>query len=986
MIRLKLNTITFLGLLTLEIAGSANVLGQKQSPKPIVAKDTSRTVKDMIKAAQEAKSSNPSVNLGYLNLNQQGAIGSFTNLSANQIKELSPVSVDALMQGQVAGAHVVNTSGASGSGAIVNIRGISSFNAGTTPLYIVDGVPVKAIRFSSPLSLNADNDPLADINPADIASIIVLKDAYSTAPYGMRGANGVVIINTYGGTTGKTLLDFSATVGFLSAPKELDVLNADQYRTYAISEETSRGRTPAQIATGLGRYLLISTPANQLWRYSNNTDWQKEVLSSGLSNDYHLLLRGGDAVAKYSVNVGYTNQLGVVRTSSYDRFSTRFNLDYKIGRKLSMLNSISFVRSNKTLKDEGNTPNTNPLFLATLKSPALTLLERDISSGEASRNPDSADYAGRNNPYSVINRMRNQSSSNRINGRVTAQYTFSSELNLRIGLAADYDGLNETRFIPSAGFAPVGYIARSSSQNNSTELMVLNENVLSYEKSSKSDNHHISAYIGNSFQSTSIDSKYIKSVNSVADQFTINTTDPTFIDSVGSTSPTWRLLSFFAGTQYNYKGKYTIGANIRADGSSRFTQGHQWGYFPSVAGSWNITKESFMQPGNILSNFSLKASYGITGNQEVGYYSAYNSLVSAPYDDYSGVKIGILGNKNFKWEQTTQFDGGADIAFFKSNLGLSIDYYDRKTDNLLNVINIPGTSGFNTYVVSEGSIRNRGLELTLTGKIKIGAFSWLSSLNGTFNKNTILSMPDKSDYLVSYGSVSTSLQPGNSIGGFYGYSAIGVYAKTSDVNVKNGATNGVPFKGGDVIFEDLDHNGIIDANDRKIIGNTNPKVYGGFSNTFSYKMFDLGVLMDYAFGNQVYNAQRAALESMSNYDNQSTSILSRWNNEGDISSMPRLQYGDPAGNNRFSSRWIEDGSYVRFKAVTLGYNMPLNSRLKNIFKNARISVTGQNLYTFSKYKGYGPEVGSAVNPMMYGADYASLPQLRSVFLSIKLGL
>ncbi|MBW4888512.1 SusC/RagA family TonB-linked outer membrane protein [Mucilaginibacter sp. HMF5004] len=982
MIKIQLQTIRFLGLVALGLVLFCPAFAQNKTAPKLSKIDS---LKALISQRDNQEVQNPDV--GYLGVKQQPSIGTVTTIADSRYKELTSQSIGALLQGQAPGVHVVNTSGAPGAGALVNIRGVSTINSGTTPLYVIDGIPVRAIRNPSPLALNADNDPLADINPHDIASISILKDAYSTAPYGVRGGNGVVIINTYGGTSGKTLLDITLNSGLSWAPKTLPVFNADQYRSYIVDEETSRGQTAAQIKTGMGRYLLLSTPANQLWRYNNNTDWQQQVLQNGNLNDLHMVLRGGDAVAKYSLIAGYTNQKGVIATTNFDRFSVRFNLDYKVGRKLTFINSLAFIRTDKTLKDEGNVKASNPLLLATLKSPTLTSLQQD-NFGNVLRDPDSSDYAGRNNPYAVINKMRNENNTNRIFGRITGQYTFSPNLNLRIGIAADFDRLNEIRFVPSAGFAPITYVNRYSAQANSTELMVLNENTLNYENKSKSGDHVVSAYLGNSFQSTSLDSKYIKAINSTADQFLINTNDPNFIDSISSSQPTWKLVSFFTGVQYSYKSKYTIGANIRADGSSRFAQGHQWGYFPSVAGSWRVSKENFFNLNPVLSDLSLRASYGITGNDDVGYYNGYNSFVAAEYQGYSAVKLGFLGNANFTWEETKQFDGGIDIGLFKSTVELTANYYSRVTNNLLNSINLPGISGFKSYSVSEGSIRNRGLELGLAIKAKKGDFAWNSGFNITFNNNTIVSLPDRINPVVNYpGGFSSVLQVGSPIGAFYGYNTLGVYSKTADVNVKNGATNAAPFKGGDIIFEDVDKNGIIDTNDRKIIGNTNPKFFGGFHNTFSYKMFDLTVFMDFAYGNQVYNAQRAALESMSNYDNQSTTILNRWRQDGDIATMPRLQYGDPEGNNRFSSRWIEDGSYVRFKSVTFGYNMPLKSKkLGSVFKSVRIQVTGQNLYTFTKYKGYGPEVGSAVNQIMYGADYASLPQYKTVYLGVKLGL
>ena len=929
-----------------------------------------------------------SVNLGYTTPKRPQVTGAVSVVNENRIKDLAPVSIDALLQGQAAGVRVVNVSGAPGAGALVNIRGAATLNAGSLPLYIIDGIPVKAYRFRSPLARNADNNPLADLNPDDIASITVLKDAAATALYGMRGANGVVLVTTYGGTSGKTYLDFSGYTGVMRAPEPLSVLDADQYREYIIEKEQARGLSQTAINNGIGRYLLLSTPASQVERYNNNTNWQNEALQAGRFNNYHLTLRGGDAIAKYSLNVGYTNQTGAIKNTSFERFSTRFNLDYKVGRKLSFLNTLSYTRTNRELKDEGNAFNTNPLYVSALKSPTLTAFQQSPE-GEDLRDVDSADYAGRNNPYAIIHGLNNKSNTNRILGRITGQYTFSPQLNLRIAIAGDYFRLDETRFRPSAGFAPEGYVLRSASAGKSYELMLLNENTLNYTKTSKSGNHTIEAVVGSAFQSTEQDTKVGVYVNATSDQFSgissANETDPN-LDSIGSASPSWKLLSFFGSARYAFKSKYIFDANIRADGSSRFARGHRWGYFPSVSAAWRISQEAFLQDSKVISELKLRTSYGITGNQEVGYYNSFNAIVPAPYNNYSAVRLGILGNRDFQWEETKQLNAGLDVSFLAGRLGLAFDYYRRETNHLFNTIRIPGISGFDRYAVSEGAIRNKGVELTISGNILTGTFGWQTNWTAAYNKNTIVSTPDKADAVVSYGDYASINQPGTAVGAFYGYNAIGVYAASTDVHVKNGAGDTNPFRGGDIIFEDVDGNGIIDEGDRKVIGNTNPDWYGGILNVFSYKGFDLSVFIDYAIGNDVYNAQRASLESMSTYDNQSTSINNHWSKEGDITGMPRLLHGDAVGNTRFSSRWIEDGSYARFKAITIGYNFPLKGIFKNVFKSARVLVTAQNLYTITSYKGFSPEAGSITNPIAYGADYGNVPPLKAFIAGVKLGL
>ncbi|MGC4102397.1 SusC/RagA family TonB-linked outer membrane protein [Ferruginibacter sp.] len=934
---------------------------------------------------QAAKSEVELINIGYTSINKKFVTSSISTLvNDNTIKGMVPLSANTMLQAQLPGVRSVSTSAIS---ALTYIRGASSLNAGSIPLYIIDGIPVKVNRFANPLAKNVDNDPLSDLHPEDIASITVLKDGQATAIYGMRGANGVVLITTNGGTAGKTYLDISSYTGLMTEPELVSVLDTAQYRSFILAKERASGVSESDILKGVGRYLLLSTPANQVERYNNNTNWQDLVLKNGFVSNSHLTLRGGDAVAKYSLNVGYSKLNGVITNTDFNRFNVRFNLDYKVTKKLSFLNSLSFSNTHKKLSDAGGAPNTNQLFLTTLKAPTLTPFQQDLT-GANLVYYDSADYNNHNNPNAISGRMINKNNSTRISGKTLGQYTLSPNLVLRMGVLFDYNRLDESRFIPSAGFVKTGYIIRSSSNQKSTELMFLNENTLTYSKKSKSGKGDLNAVIGSALQSTTLDSKYGRVVNSATDQqITVNTSDPLLLDSIGSISPAWKLASFFGTVSYAYNEKYIFGGNLRADGSSRFREKARWGYFPSASFAWRLSKEDFLKDAKFIKELKWRVSYGIAGNDNVGVINAFNSLVATPYI-FSAVSIGILGNPNFQWESTKQFNTGIDLEAANGRLGLSVDFYNKKTDHLFNVINLPTTSGFSNYAVSEGAVRNRGIETALSWQILNNpkGLSWSTRFNFTYNKNTVLSMPSRMDTTFAYGDYSAVAQPGTSIGSFWGYNALGVYARTSDVNVKNGPDNLIPFKGGDVIFEDLNKDGIIDYHDQKVLGNVNPDVYGGFLNTLSYKHFDLSVFIDYAFGGKIYNARRATLQAMSNYSNQSTDVLRYWKNEGDQTDIPRLQNGDPVGNARFSSRWIEDGSYVRFKAVTLSYNFPLNKSLKGVFNSARLLITGQNLVTFSKYKGYSPEVGNFANPVMYGVDYGNVPPLRAVVVGVQLGL
>ncbi len=991
MFKLKTYSVAGLTLLVLGI-GTNSTTAQQKKGEPSAA---SKAFLDSLnKAKQTAGDVVETINIGYTTINKHYVTGSNATFTTdNHSKDLVAMSPNNLLQAQLPGVKSVNTSATT---AFLTIRGNASFNAGATPLYIVDGIPVKAQRFANSLATNVDNDPLADLHPEDIESITVLKDAQATAIYGTRASNGVVLITTNGGTAGKTYLDITAYTGFLSQPEQVSVLDSSQYRSYIIAKERASGVSDAGIASGVGRYLLLSTPVSQRERYNNNTNWQNEVLKNGMLSNFHLTLRGGDAVAKYSLNVGYAKLNSVIENTDFSRFNLRFNLDYKIGTKLTFLNNLSYTKVDRKLSDQGAAFNTNQLFLATLKAPVLTPYQQDAN-GANTIYLDSSDYNRNNNPLAVANRMINQNGTNRISARTVGQYIFSPNLILRMGISLDYFRLQENRFLPSTGFATTGYVVRSASAQNSAELMFLNENTLTYTKKTKSGNH-LTALVGLAAQSTTLDSKYGRAVGALGpngsvlgistdQQTTVNTSDPKSLDSIGSISPAWNLLSGFASINYAIQDKYIFAGTFRADGSSRFAKGQQWGYFPAASFAWRLSKEAFLKNSKTISELKLRTSYGITGNDNVGVSNSFNSFVSTPYI-YSAISIGILGNSSFQWESTKQFNIGADIELAKGKLALTLDFYNRKTDHLFNIINLPTVSGFKNYAVSEGSVKNSGIEASLAWKVveNTKGLSWQTRFNFSYNKNEILSLPARLDSTENYDNYSMAVRTGVAMGSFYGYNALGIYQNSTDVTLKNGTANTNPFKGGDVIFEDINKDGIINQNDRKVIGNVNPDFYGGFINNFSYRQFELSIFTDFAVGGKVYNARRAALERLSDYSNQSTDILNYWKSEGDRTSTPRLQNGDPVGNGRFSNRFIEDGSFVRIKTITLAYNLPLTGVFKKAFSNARIMATAQNLVTFSNYKGYSPEVGNYANPNMYGVDYGNLPPLKSIIFGIQLGL
>lgn len=924
-------------------------------------------------------------NLGFLKRSKRTALGAIDQLSERNIQELAPLSVDVLLQGKVAGLRAIGYSGTPGSGALIRIRGNSSLNAGTTPLYIVDGIPVTAIRNTNTLAGDADINPIADINPEDIETITILKDAHATSLYGARGANGVIIIKTTSGTSGKTFLDFNGFTGIQDMPNQLSVLDGESYRSFIVDKERGRGRTDQDIRNQFGPTTFFLDPSHpDFQRYNNNTNWQNVITEKGTINNASLKLKGGDALAKYAFNVGYAKQNGVITDTKFERFNTRFNLDYKVSRKLRFYNSISYTRSDRKMQDEGNNPNTNPLLLSTIKAPFLDTNKQDPQ-GENLSKLDSVDVFNRSNPFALISRLNNTNNTNHILGNLFAEYDFIPGLTAKVSLSADYFRIRESKFSPSVGIAQVRNIQRYASENNSVDLVFQNENTVTYNRKLTED-HAINAVVGGAFIFSDRSLKSARSINSPSDEFSsISSGSANNIDSVGSIATNYRLGSFFGSFNYEFQDKYLVGFNVRADGSSRFGDNNRWGYFPSVAAGWRLSSEPFMANNSVFNELKLRTSYGLSGNHEIGDYSSKSIIVAANAFNFPGAVLGVLGNPDLKWETTSQFDIGLDAAFANNRLSFSTDFYVKNTKDLLNVIALPGVTGFENYLTNNGEVRNIGVEFTTNAQILTGVFGWNTNFNIAYNRNELKSLPDGRNIVTNYGEFQGLAQEGYAIGAFYGYKALGVYA--SDAAVPAGLVNayGAPFRGGDIIFQDVNFDNVIDEKDKKVIGNSNPDVFGGFSNTFSYRNFDINVFLDFSYGNQVYNAQRARLEAMSGYDNQLTTVKNRWRNSGDQTDIPRALHGDPVGNTRFSSRWVEDASYTRVKALTLGYTLPAGKTIKFV-NNARIYLTAQNLLTFTDYKGYDPEVASITRGNMYGVDYGSTPQLRSFILGVRLGL
>ncbi|MFO7935681.1 MAG: SusC/RagA family TonB-linked outer membrane protein [Bacteroidales bacterium] len=894
------------------------------------------------------------------------------------LRQQAAGSLESMIQGLATGAHVTRSSGFPGSGAEVYIRGASSIHTGHKPLYIIDGFILKSDIFENTLSLGTPYNPLVDISPEDIESITVLKDGYASSLYGTRAANGIVLINTYQGSQGASTLDLNTHAGVTMEPEFLPLLDAEGYRDLFSELGFPGDLTPQQINNTYAR-LLDPEPGE---RMNNNTNWQDEIFKPAFTHNHHLRLKGGDGISKYMFTVGYTDKDGIIDNTYLRRLTSRFNLDYQISSKLTFSSRISYTNTNIRAHDQGASIY-NPVTLATTKSPIFEPYNLE----HLSHPLDSADLTGKSNPIAVIEGLENTNIVNRFIGTVSAGYDFSTALKLRTTFGMDYFRLRENRFIPSEGIARYKNRINQTSLQISKEHMFTNETILKFNKLF-SHVHRLGFVLGAAIQTNEFQTDYGSAINTPSDEFT-SLGSGAKMDSITYQGGKWNTLSYFGNADYSYNDRYFLSANLRIDGSSRFGQNNRLGYFPGVAVAWKLSSEPFLYGLNRVNLLKIRASYGISGSDNIGYYNSLAFYIPANYQLMGGYRPGNLRNPDLRWEQTAQLDVGIDFSVFSQRINLRVDYYVKTTTDLLTYERIPWESGYDYRIVNMGKIGNRGIEIGLEARILTGALRWDLGLNLSRNRNTIVELPD-GDVIRNYGIFEGIAREGESLGAIYGYRVTGIYQSEEEIQLDNTGVDPSgygyqPFQPGDLVFEDINGDGEIDERDKTIIGNTAPDFFGGIHSTWSFRGFRLFTMASYVYGNEVVDGLGAILHSMSGYDNQSAEVLGRWMQTGDDTDIPRAALGDPPGNARMSTRWVEDGSYLRLKTLTLSYSLS-DAVIDRIFlRKLTVYVSGQNLLTLGRFQGYDPEFSTQQDALTAGLYYAGFPITRLFLVGARFG-
>jgi TonB-linked SusC/RagA family outer membrane protein len=932
---------------------------------------------------------NDIVVVGYGTQQRKNVTGSISSVSSKNFESQSLAGLDQAMAGQAAGVQVSQTSGTPGGGVTVRVRGTGSISAGNEPLYVVDGFPIEG-------AYNRDLNPLSTLNPNDIESIQILKDASSAAIYGSRGSNGVVIVTTKRGKSGKTKITFDSYYGVQNVAHKIDMLNASEYATFNTEARNNAwvdagGKASDPNSVRPDRFKIppmFADPAS----LGKGTDWQDAVFQSAPMQNYQITASGGSDNTQFLVSGNYFKQEGIVINTNFERYSFRFNLDTKVSDKLKLgFNLAPSYTKNDVLPVEDQVFTGGILGSALAMPPTIPVYNPDGSF--TSQLATSIYNTGViDNPVAIASKIKGGTTGFRTLANMYAEYEIVKDLKFKTLFGADYFDARTSFFSPSdlgrAGvMAPVIPIGNASSSRDFTWL---NENTLTYDKTIR-EKHRINILAGFTSQKAHSENAYLSGINFPNDL--VQTLNAATISSGGTGVSEWSLLSYLGRINYSYESKYLATATIRRDGSSRFGEDNKWGLFPSGSIGWNVSRENFLANSKIVSDLKLRASYGLAGNNTIGNYSSIGLLSSNRYVFGAGTGTVVNGlqpfsisNTELGWEVMRQLDIGMDLSVLKNRLALTVDYYDKTTSDLLLNVPVPASTGFANALQNIGKVSNKGWEFALSSKNFVHAFKWNTDFNISFDKNKVLALGPKGDPIIvtspSFSPQTHITKIGMPLASFYGYDAIGVFRDQADVNATPHVAGAKP---GDLKFRDVNGDGLISSLDQTIIGSHQPKYTFGMTNNFAYKNFELTVLIDGAQGFQVLNGGRRNIGLVSGSYSRSD-VLGRWQspeNPGD-GHTPRANTAPTGGNVSFvSTLLIEDASFVRVRNINLRYHFPKSFVEHGPFQHASAFFSVQNAFTFTNYRGYNPEQSlNGASSLTPGVDFNGYPIARVMTFGI----
>ncbi len=928
---------------------------------------------------------NQVVVIGYGSQNKSRSTGAMAQVKSNSFKDMPVTRIEQAIAGQLAGVQVVQYSGTPGTGVMLRVRGLGSVTAGNQPLYVIDGFP-------------ANEANLSMLNTGDIESVNVLKDAAAAAIYGSRGSNGVVLITTRKGSTSKPRFSFETFYGQQSVVKKIDMMDAYEYARFVTDARNNWwvDQKPGNSASDPNsvRSNVVGKIPDFLQPYLEgkeglpNTDWQDAIFRNAGMQNYSLSVSGGNEATKYYVSGNYFDQEGIVINSAFKRYSVRANIETKLSKAITFGLNMAPSYTQQKLISEGGHSNDGVITTALIAMPNFPVYNADGSYalGNQAREASKYSMAVLENPVAVANLIDNKVNNFRLLGGAYLDIKLMKGLNFKSYFGADYFSSTEDYFRPSVlgvyrVAPPSQATGKSSTANN---INYVSENTLNYTAQFNGV-HNLAVLAGYTVQKENRKSNSVTGTKYPNDQVHAISA-ATQISAGTSTVQEWSLLSYIGRVSYDFDNKYLLSASIRRDGSSRFGVDNRWGWFPSASVGWRISRENFFPAVGFISDLKLRASYGKTGNFQIPNYGSYALLSSNNYVLSGSVINGQVPssapNPALSWEKTDQVNLGLDLGLLKDHLSLSFDYYTSRTNDLLLDVPVPYSSGFNTMLKNVGKVSNKGIEIVLNGKARIGQVEWTGALNLSANRNKVEALGPGQTQIIAGRNIT---KIGSPIGSFYGYKVLGVFKDQNALDNYPSLPTSTP---GSYIYEDIDTNKVINSSDRTIIGSPFPDYTVGFSSTFSWRNIDLSFLINTVQGFDITQTLKTTyLVSEEGWANTGKDMYNKRyvdaQNTGQGFGRARVQPTDTYY--RTSSLSVEDGSFVRVRNITAGYSLPESITKRLSIQRLRVYASAQNPFTFTKYKGYNPEASqNASNALEPGIDAGAYPAAKTFVIGLNL--
>ena len=964
--------------------------------------------------------------------------GTDVNYTASKTAQIDRfgVTIDGEIANKLGGdVRSILRSAVADGGASMFIRGLNSITSDAQPLIVIDGIEQDMQRSRTSLHSGQFNNILANISPDDIEKVTVLKNA--TALYGARGANGVILIETKRGHSMATRIDANISVGCQLVPRTPMMMDASQYRVYATEllgspavQQTIEQQMRIQGLQKLTFNFLDDDPTGfYYYTYHNNTNWKDEVYRTALTQNYSINVQGGDDIGMYNLSVGYVNAENTVRETAFDRMNVRFNTDISILWNLSTRFDISIARTNNTVYDDGMPASfggalSSPTALAYLKSPLVAPYQYNklINGGKGGFTSLLSDYdelyAALGDGYSLGNPValfenaegdnKNKAENTYFNVHVAPVWDFARDFKLTAGISYTLNRNAQRYFRPNVGFPSyevegLGRVASMVASMYAKEQNFVAKAQVDWNRQFGA--HSLKAFAGArynyfSFDNSDLSTEYRSRQNDKNPVLSLSG-----YPGISGVSDVWKTIQWYANADYNYMNRYFATLSLMTEANSRFGEnadglglfGVKWAVFPSLQLGWVLTNESWFPRTRGINFLRVNAGYDVSGNDDISNYAARSSFSQVKYNQHAnGAQLTNIGNDKIQWETTHKFNIGLESMMLDNRLTVGFDYFIHKTNNLLmlNTFSNP-MAGINNYWSNGGKLENTGFEASVSFK-PVVTKDWHVELGATVGhyKNKVTQLPN-GDYTSSvYGDNNLLTAVGNPVALFYGYETKGVFSDDAEalaagrggyLYMLDNAENRHDFMAGDVHFVDKNNDGVIDAADKVVIGDPNPDVYGNIFATVGWKDLTLSLGFNYSLGNDVYNYQRSVLNSGSTFYNQQVASVGRWRYEGQKAELPKAVYGDPMGNNRFSDRWIEDGSYLRLKTLNLSYRVPVPGNWTWL-QGLTVWAEAQNLLTLTKYTGSDPEFSIGNSVFYQGIDCGNLAQGRAFFAGVKINL